>query len=56
MLNQEESKSKPVDKGFFYSSKTNNLNIRQILNKIKTKSKVIESPREEDNLIVVDSI
>lgn len=44
------------DKGFFYSTKTNNLNIRNILTKTKNKSNFIDINKEEDDLEIVDSI
>ena len=47
---------KDTAKGFFYSTKTNNLNIRNILNKTKSKSKFIETIEQEDVLDVIDSI
>jgi len=42
------------DKGFFFSTKTNNLNIRNILNKKHVP--FIESADTEDDLKVIDSI
>lgn len=42
------------DKGFFFSTKTNNLNIRNILN--KKQQPFIELSDTEDELKVVDSI
>ena len=51
---EETSKKEPKEKGFFYSTKTNNINIRDILK--KTKNKVIVDVREEDNLEIVDSL
>ena len=47
---------KDTEKGFFYSTKTNSLNIRNILSKTKKKSKFIETIDNEDDLDVVDSI
>lgn len=41
-------------KGFFFSNKTNNLNIRNILN--KKHAPFIESADTEEDLKVVDSI
>lgn len=50
------TEEKDTAKGFFYSTKTNNLNIRNILNKTKSKSKFIETREEEDVIEVIDSV
>ena len=49
------SKTKETkEKGFFYSTKTNNINIRDILK--KTKNKVIVDVREEDELEIIEGL
>ncbi len=47
-------KKETKEKGFFYSTKTNNINIRDILK--KSKNKVIVDVRQEDELEIVDSL
>jgi hypothetical protein len=42
------------EKGFFYSTKTNNINIREILK--KSKNKVITDVRQEEELDILDSL
>ena len=51
---EDTPKKEKKEKGFFYSTKTNNINIRDILK--KTKNKVIVDVREEDELEVVESL
>ena len=47
-------KKETKEKGFFYSTKTNNINIRDILK--KSRNKVISDVRQEDELEIVDSL
>ena len=52
----EEKKSKETnkEKGFFYSTKTNSINIREILK--KSSKKVITLSESEDELEIVENI
>ena len=50
----EPKKKDKKEKGFFYSTKTNNINIREILK--KSKNKVIVDVRQEDTLETIDSL
>jgi len=54
LCNESTSNESIKDKGFFFSTKTNNLNIRNILN--KKQQPFIELSDTEDELKVVDSI
>ena len=47
-------KKESKEKGFFYSTKTNNINIRDILK--KSKNNVIVNVRQEDELDIVESL
>ena len=47
-------KKENKEKGFFYSTKTNNINIREILK--KSKNKVITDVRQEEELDILDSL
>jgi hypothetical protein len=53
---KQEKEEISKEKGFFYSTKTNNLNIRKILNKSKLNKKVIDISRDEDTLEIVNSV
>ena len=55
-IKKEDKLKETPEKGFFYSTKTNNLNIRKILNKTKVSKKFIELSKEEDELEVIDSV
>ena len=55
-IEKVQMKKEDPAKGFFYSTKTNNLNIRNILNKTKSNSKFIESQDDDEDIEVVDSI
>ena len=50
----KNSKKEDKEKGFFYSTKTNNINIRDILK--KSKNKVIVDVRQEDELEILDNL
>ena len=54
--NTDNKKSKEIDKekGFFYSTKTNSINIREILK--KSSKKVITTQNSEDEIEIVESI
>lgn len=49
--NKKKTDSKEKEKGFFYSTKTNTINIREILKK-SSKKVIVDSNREEDIEIV----
>ena len=47
-------KKENKEKGFFYSTKTNNINIRDILK--KSRNKIVIDIRQEDELEIVESL